>query len=211
MGPVRHSLWIQTRVFFIVVALFLLALPLSLLNDYYYHSEPSRLLTPELMTLQEAFLVGIGLTFPYWIYLLLKRVRPLLREKSPLFKWIYYPLSVLFQLAIILGVVAPLIFTSVGFIFGPNYLHRSKVSPDQKKVAYLYTQGLFCGYNIYIRNRWQMVATKDQDIISDCQSRGRPELFWDDESKKVRLIRPDGSEVQDRPDALRKGFDWGPH
>jgi hypothetical protein len=142
-------------------------------------------LTPEWVDFKNFILILLAATQPYWIYKLIRRIRPQIQNRSARFKWIYYSASLLSQTILSTFLVAVLLANQPSFLFGPKYLRQSKASPDGKQIAYLYSQGFFCGYIIFTRPRHAWVIAQRQTIdIQDCDGK-RPRLVWSEDSQRA--------------------------
>ncbi len=196
----RHSLWKQAQVLLFGMILYVPALAIAFLDTSYF-------LTPELVWLQGALILGWGLNFFLWFYVLLAKVFPLWAEQGRK-RWTYFALSLLGQ-ALLVMILGAFLITLDLKIFEPQYQRQSAKSPDGRQVAYLYSQGLFCGFKVYTRPEWHWALTEKYSVERDCEALGRPRISWSPDSSAVGLVDDEGKEFSKNAKPL--DLYLGPH
>lgn len=136
------------------------------------------LLTPELHSVSAGSAIATIATLAYMGYVLWKYVRPHARERRRGYRIGAVVAVVVANGAMILLALFALL--AVNFrLFGASYTGVSSVSPDGKRVAYLYEQGFFCRYEIHTRARGSVVLRKLTSWDVKCGDRVKlPTLQW---------------------------------
>jgi hypothetical protein len=101
------------------------------------------------------------------------------------------------------GTVVLLIFTNPDFLFADKFVTQ-RPSPDGKQVAYVYSRGLFCGFNLYVGAPGELLIHRvaEGGMARDCAAMGTPDLAWSADSAQVRIVNADGAPMPDTGGSL---------
>jgi hypothetical protein len=185
----RPQLWLAV----ITVALAAPGLAVSLVDNQ-YRSTGGRLM-PELMWMAGASGLAIAASLLAAIALLVWKGRARMTGRRPLFKVLYSAASIVSQ-AVVAAALFGALFAANFHLFEGNYQGQKGDSPDGKRTAYLYGEGLFCGYKIFVREAGETRLVEHDSFTAACDDLpAHPRLQWSPDSLSVSVTNPDGSPI----------------
>jgi hypothetical protein len=85
-------------------------------------------------------------------------------------------------------------------LFEGQYLGVKAKAPSGDRTAYLYSGGLFCGYDVYVRKGGESKVTRLSGFTADCNDLpANPRLVWSADSTSVDVVGRDGKPVPSKP------------
>ena len=150
-------------------------------------------LTPELDWVPPALELALLCTVPVLVAVLVLRRRQLsnasFRRKLGVF------VGLPGALVVAVGGLSVLTFHLSFALFEPAYLGVKTQHPDGSKTAYLYSTGLFCGYEIFERPSGHLLLSKVDQLFVACDKRpARPGLRWVD--GRMSVVDEQGDAVE---------------
>lgn len=102
------------------------------------------------------------------------------------------PISIAIHLTLVFlafGITLALILGIGGLdLFGPSWIEESSArTPD--RVGYVYTKGLFCGYQLFERRTWTLTLHHvDTVSTTNCSRERPPKLTWNGATRRFDLV-----------------------
>ncbi len=152
-------------------------------------------LTPEVMWIVDATGIGLLGFALAAIAVLIWKGRARMAGRSARFKVVYGAAAILGQVAVVFGLALALIVANFN-LFDGHYLGVKARSPAGDRTAYLYSGGLFCGYQVFVRQDGASRLTPFDSFTTDCDDRpANPELHWSTDSRSIQVTGPGGAPI----------------